>query len=206
MIVKAYHEIVDTPKKWHTREKKTYNVEDGKSYTEFFAFNRTLCNNLNKMRDSDDCAPIIKQHKNSNPPDGWFRLYWENGNLRYEWYYKDGKQEGVSKGWWPNGDLKNKRNYKDGKRHGSLQSWYENADPHVTGPKPQISGMHYFFNGERHGKWEDYYKSGQIWARKIYDHGELIYEKYWNEDGSVGDVSCHIKGERKQFYKINPKY
>ena len=87
MIVKAYHEIVDTPKKWHTREKKTYNVEDGKSYTEFFAFNRTLCNNLNKMRDSDDCAPIIKQHKNSNPPDGWFRLYWENGNLRYEWYY-----------------------------------------------------------------------------------------------------------------------
>ena len=185
---------------------KTFNIEDGKSFTEFFAFNRTVCTNLNNMRDSDCCSRILNQHKKSNPPDGWFRLYWENGNLKYEWKYKDGKQDGVSKSWWPNGDIKNIQHYKNGKRHGSLQGWYENADPYVTGPKPQTAGIRDFLNGERHGKWIDYYKSGQIWAVKIYDNGRLISEKYWNEDGSEGKKKCHKRGEKKQMRKFNPKY
>jgi len=46
----------------------------------------------------------IEIHK---PENGLFRQYFDNGQLRYEWYYKDGKRaDGISRGWWSNGILK----------------------------------------------------------------------------------------------------
>jgi len=50
------------------------------------------------------------------PTDGLFQVYWPGPNkqLRYEWYYKDGKQDGISKGWTSTGKLKQMRNWKNG--------------------------------------------------------------------------------------------
>ena len=192
---------------------KTYNAEDGISYTEFFAFNRTEGGDLDNLRDSDDVVRLLQKYNGrqprprgwSSPPDGWFRRYWENGNLRYEWYYKDGKQDGVSKSWWPNGDLKSKRNYKDGKLHGQQKSWYEDGSPDVI-HDGQLAGIRGFNNGEKEGLWIDYYPSGQVWMKKTYKSGKLTSEKYWNEDGSVGRKSCHSKAEVRLFRKINKHY
>ena len=48
------------------------------------------------------------------PIDGLFQVKWPNGNLRYEWYYKDGKRaDGISKGWFPNGKLKQTMSWKN---------------------------------------------------------------------------------------------
>ncbi len=48
------------------------------------------------------------------PTDGLFQVKWPNGNLRYEWYYKDGKRaDGISKGWFPNGKLKQTMSWKN---------------------------------------------------------------------------------------------
>ena len=176
---------------------KTFNEEDGLTYTEFFAWNKTTCKNLDNLRDSDCCSRLLQNYNKSNPPDGWFRRYWENGNLRYEWYFKDGKQDGVSRAWWPNGDIKNERNYKNGKPHGPLKGWRENG---------LVSGIRDYKDGARHGLWTDYYDSGQKWFEGTYKNDKLISEKYWNEDGSVGNKSCHRKGEQKEFKKINPDY
>ena len=176
---------------------KTFNEEDGLTYTEFFAFNRTVGGDIDNMRDSDCCSRLLREYISSKPSDGWFRRYWENGNLRYEWHFKDGKQNGASKSWWPNGEIKSKRKYKNGTTHGSVKSWHENG---------QVSGIREFKNGKRAGLWTDWYKSGQKWFEGTYDNGELISEKYWHEDGSVGDKSCHRKGELKEFQQINPDY
>ena len=176
---------------------KTFNEEDGLTYTEFFAWNKTTCKNLDNLRDSDCCSRLLQNYNKSNPPDGWFRRYWENGNLRYEWYFKDGKQDGVSRAWWPNGDIKGKRNYKDGKEHGFSIGGYENG---------QVAGIRDFKDGKKDGFWTDYYASGQMWMKRTYKDGKRIFEKYWNEDGSVGNEGCHRQGERKLFRKINPKY
>ena len=187
------------------RQRKTFNKEDGISFTEFFAFNRTECKDINDMRDSDCCSKVLQNHKKSNPPEGWFRLYWENGNLKYEWYYKGGKQDGISKSWWPSGQIKNIQNYKNGSLHGLLQGWYENGSPRVLHDE-QTSGIRSFDKGRKDGEWIDYYKSGQVWMKKTFNKGKLLSEKYWNRDGSVGNKSCHKEGERKQYRKINPNW
>lgn len=69
-----------------------------------------------------------------HPENGLFRVYWkdvidpynggatldpdEGEGLRFEWYYKDGKQEGKALGWFPNGRLKQEGTYKNGKQEG----------------------------------------------------------------------------------------
>ena len=40
----------------------------------------------------------------------------ENGQIKYEENYKDGKREGIYKEWYENGELYYEGNYKDGKR------------------------------------------------------------------------------------------
>jgi len=50
------------------------------------------------------------------PTNGLFQVYWPGPDkqLRYEWYYKDGKRDGVSKGWTSTGKLKQMRNWTNG--------------------------------------------------------------------------------------------
>ena len=40
---------------------------------------------------------------------------YENGQLMYETNYKEGKEDGLSRGWYENGKLWGEGNYKDGK-------------------------------------------------------------------------------------------
>jgi antitoxin component YwqK of YwqJK toxin-antitoxin module len=106
-----------------------------------------------KLKDTDDGTSLINKYDNSNPPDGWFRQYWENGNPRYEWKYKNGKRvDGISKGWWENGDLKQTVSYKDGKKDGLHIWWY------------------YPFNG-------------QIISEQKWKGGKIIYKKKWDGCG-----------------------
>ncbi len=175
----------------------TYKEEDGISYTEFFAWNKTKATSLNDLRDSDCCSELLTKYNSKKQSDGWFRRYWENGNLRYEWRFVNGKQNGVSRAWWPNGDLKNERIYEAGNPHGPLIGWYENG---------KISGIRHYDNGNRVGVWTDYYEDGQMWFAGKYENDKLIFAQYWNEDGSEGKKSCHEKGELKFFRKYNPNY
>ena len=171
--------------------------ESKEPYTEFTAWHRTLPTNIDNIRDSDECSVLLQKYSASNPPDGWLRLYYENGNLRYEWDYKDGKVVGVSQSWWPCGQTKSIRNWKNGVWHGLLKSWYEFG---------MVASTRNFKNGKKDGLSTDWYKNGQVWSEITHENGKLISEKYWNRDGSVSNKSCHKKGELKQYRKINPNY
>ena len=46
------------------------------------------------------------------PENGTFEVYYENGQLRYQWDYKDGERDGESKGWCLDGSLKQIRTFK----------------------------------------------------------------------------------------------
>tara|TARA_R110002020_G_scaffold191209_5_gene391019 strand:- start:94 stop:711 length:618 start_codon:yes stop_codon:yes gene_type:complete len=188
---------------------KTFNPEEWSSYTEFLAFNITENYDINDIRDSDNNTTLIKKFNASSPPDGLFRCYWENGNLRYEWYYKDGKQHGVSIGWWPNGDLKAVKNYKNGVSHGQHKAWYENGAPGVVHDW-QVGGIRYFENGVRHGTWIEYHPNGQKWCVKIYKSGKMILERYWKDNGEAvppdAGRRAHKRGELKYYRKICPTF
>ena len=44
--------------------------------------------------------------------------YWDNGKLKWEEHYKDGKKEGVATFWYKNGQVETESHYKDGKLNG----------------------------------------------------------------------------------------
>ena len=60
-------------------------------------------------------------------PHGEFKVWYENGQLSFEDYYKDGKLDGESKSWYENGQLRYQQFYKDGKVYGEHKNWYENG-------------------------------------------------------------------------------
>jgi len=104
--------------------------------------------------------------KYDTPTDGLFQVKWPNGNLRYEWYYKDGKRaDGVSKGWFRNGQLK------------QTITWESNIAIHTTG---------YYYSGQKKwegplkkdremdGLWTSWYPDGQKEFERIYKEGEWI--------------------------------
>ena len=52
------------------------------------------------------------------PENGLFEVKWPKGNLRYQWYYKDGiRADGISKSWNPDGTLKYTTYWKEGKEY-----------------------------------------------------------------------------------------
>ena len=90
-----------------------------------YKVNTTIATDINNLKDTDDATSLLTD---AVYDDGWFRIYWENGNLRYEWECKDGKRvDGISKGWYPNGEKKSESTFKDGKNNGLYTEWYENG-------------------------------------------------------------------------------
>ena len=56
------------------------------------------------------------------PENGTFEVYYGNGQLRYQWDYKDGQRaDGESKGWWPDGSWKQIKTFKNGKLNGKVK-------------------------------------------------------------------------------------
>tara|TARA_R100001594_G_scaffold107217_1_gene141791 strand:+ start:488 stop:1255 length:768 start_codon:yes stop_codon:yes gene_type:complete len=55
------------------------------------------------------------------------------GQLRWEWTYKNGKVDGISKGYFRTGALKHIRHYKDGIQHGPVKE-YPYCDKHKEEP------------------------------------------------------------------------
>ena len=51
-----------------------------------------------------------------------------DGQLMYEYNYKNNKYDGILQEWYANGQLNYKHNYKNGKMEGIQQKWYENGE------------------------------------------------------------------------------
>jgi histidinol-phosphate/aromatic aminotransferase/cobyric acid decarboxylase-like protein len=160
-----------------------FSVTNNKKIEEFFLmksilkdtngkdayFINNLEGSLDSLKDTDDGTPLLKDHEESTPKDGWFRRYWSNGNLRYEWEYKDGKRaDGVSKGWHENGQLSQQRTYKYGKQDGLWTWWYLNGQKEHEG---------IFKNGKVDGIWIFWNEKGQKEFEFTYKDGKMIEEK-----------------------------
>ena len=144
----------------------------------------------------------------NHPENGDFIVYWKNmttnvaggvtfdesegEGLRWKWYYKDGKQHGVSKGWWPNGALKQERTYKDGIQDGLYTIWYEN------GQKRYERTFKDGYNED--GLWTYWYESGQKREERTYKNGKLVdewtfvYDYY--ENGQKKSEGTHKDGKK----------
>ena len=54
--------------------------------------------------------------------------YYDNGQLKYEWLYQNGKRHGICKGWYKNGQPYYEYLYQDGKVHGVRKIWYKSGE------------------------------------------------------------------------------
>ena len=128
-----------------------------------------------------------------HPQSGLFRVYWkdvkgphsggvtmvasEGEGIRWEWYYKDGKRDGISKGWWPSGNIKSKWNWKDGKLDGLFEMWHDNGNYRY---------LKNYKNDELHGEWISWYENGQMSCKKYFKDGNRIHEvTNWDEKGNI---------------------
>lgn len=59
--------------------------------------------------------------------DGLCQRWNADGQLAYEGNCKDGEMDGLSRGWYEDGKLRYKSNFKDNELDGLSQGWYENG-------------------------------------------------------------------------------
>ncbi len=103
---------------------------------------------------------------------GWY----EDGQLCYETNYKDGKDEGLQRGWHENGQLRLEHNCKDGKDEGLQREWYENG---------QLMGESTCKYGKEDGLFRMWYENGQLKYEINYKNDNVISAKCFDEDGNL---------------------
>jgi len=130
---------------------------------------------LDEVTIPNDTMAFFK--KDMKPVTGVVRDRYEDGQLKFEYNYKDGKKDGLHRGWYEDGQLKFEDNYKDGKKDGLCRVWYENG---------QLRLEWNYKDGKEDGLHRLWYEDGQLFEWN-YKNGELIIDKYWDEDGNEVD-------------------
>lgn len=88
------------------------------------------------------------------------RSYYDDGTLKEETSYRDGKLHGVSKAYYEDGVLKREATYEDGRPEGVGRTYHRNG---------QLKSEVHFKDGKRHD------------SRKVYDEkGRLLFEENYN--------------------------
>ena len=90
---------------------------------------------------------------------GIIKLYYDNGALKKDIPYKDGKENGIGKGYYPNGNLESEGNFKDGKLEGLFKGYYENGNIRM-----EIN----YKNDKREGLFKEYYENGDLIGEYYY--------------------------------------
>ena len=235
---------------WHTNGRKAYEAtwEDGKEegvvilwkpngqverkdiYTDGIRTRPAGIDYEDYLVPGEDEVHHKEYGPNHNPKNGKFRKHWSNGNLRYEWEYKNGKRvDGISRGWWPNGQLKQEWTWKDGRVNGLQTHYWMSGKKSCEGSYKEIPAKLV-----RVGKWTWWYEkeTGEQKYREInykndpietrhglvtlwYDNGQKKVEgnyKDGKEDGIwiAWDENGQIKRENKNYddklFSLNAGY
>jgi hypothetical protein len=93
------------------------------------------------------------------------KTLYENGQLEFQLFYRDGKLEGECKSWYKNGQLKFQEFYRDGKLEGERKFWYRNG---------QLFSQTFYRDGELEGERKIWYRNGQLEFQEFYRNGKLI--------------------------------
>jgi uncharacterized protein len=102
--------------------------------------------------------------------------------LKTEGFYVIGNKEGEWKTWFRNGLVKSKAHFKNGLQDGRAEEWYDYLvdSQHVV----RLAGE--YKAGIQTGKWESYYRNGQIETEQMYENGKLNGPmKYYYETGEL---------------------
>ena len=130
-----------------------------------------------------ECELTFWVYGNFNSPsdyvieDGILKEYYDNGNIKIEYNYKNGKKNGVQKKWYLNNQLSIKYNYSNGKLDGLQKKWYENG---------KVKSESNYNNDILNGISRYWFSNGQLKYIKLYKDGLLVdtLESY-DENGNL---------------------
>ncbi len=141
---------------------------------------------------------LVRSHDDQGlgKEDGQWKLYREDGSLKWEKNYVMGAEDGESRYYFPDTSIWKIETWSNGQMSGRKQEYYPNNTL-----KKEIM----YANGEWNGKYITYFESGMVeseqefkmgkkegLSRYYYDNGELFYEES-HENG------CR-EGETRRFY------
>ena len=105
------------------------------------------------------------------------RDYFNNGSLRYEFTYKLGKLDGISKTWDNHGNLISIVTYKDGMLDGNWKTFY------VDG---QLKNSVVYLYGKKNGIELWYHSNGEKQSEVLYENNKIISKMLrWDEQGNT---------------------
>lgn len=130
---------------------------------------------LSKMQNRNGLVYIINEQ---NAYTGVLFEQHENGQLRVEVTFKDGKQYFV-KEWDKNGQLQREKTYKDGNLEG-LKRWYKNG---------QLESEETYKDDKLDGVAKNWYENGQLCSEITFKDGNRVgVEKWWYENGQKKEL------------------
>jgi len=97
-------------------------------------------------------------------PEGLFKRYYQNGQLEVEWFVKNEKTEGLFKVYHENGQLQSEAIYKEGMPDGPFKEYYSNG---------QLKDEGVYRNGKLEGLRKTYSDSGQLSWEGVFRNGEI---------------------------------
>ncbi|HEY0199518.1 MAG TPA: hypothetical protein VGC19_13460 [Rhodanobacter sp.] len=98
------------------------------------------------------------------------REYFPNGQLKTEWFEKDGKIEGWRRHWLKNGQLFSEAEYRDGLTNGVLREWSEDG---------RLILLAHTKDGEFHGHYQAWWDDGLRKEEGVYFHGKPTNGYRW---------------------------
>ena len=133
---------------------------------------------------------------------GYSMVQFNNGQLKGESNWKNGKKNGSWIGWYQNGQIHRKSNWVEGNLNGLQLAWYENGERKWRAN---------WKNGHKHGicfgwfpdgrkKWESYYKDDKKHGlcSAWYENGNKERESSWKNGEKNGLFSGWFKNGKKE--------
>ncbi len=114
------------------------------------------------------------------------KSFYEDGTVRSELSFKDGKKNGVGITYYQNGEVRSEFNYVDGKKEGKNKNYYQEGG---------LSSDVNYSNDKKHGSYIKYYKTGVTYVDCYYENGKLHGERtVYSREGKVKSVMKYADG------------
>lgn len=137
--------------------------------------------------DNGDIQEKFQVYKKRGTRNGFYRLFYENGQLALEQEFKKGKLTGEERAYFESGQLESVFQAEDGMYHGAFQYYYENGVLHQEGT---------YANNEMEGELRTYYDNGQlketVEMEKTNEHGPFVM---YYDNGQVKMKGKFVNGE-----------
>lgn len=162
---------------------------------------------VGEWKDWDENGNLIKiQHFTGNEPDGTQLVFYSDGNVKLEEFYKNGLRDSLVTIYYPNGQIKTRVEYKNG-------NFVPNNPHREFHPNGKISGIGNLEDGRKIEKWTYFYENGLKESEGEYgtytyhhDHGDFYFsvkKGLWKNWYSTGNIKAEGQYDGEEIEDMN---